>query len=83
MARSFLKPLYARDAALGAVGRIGLEPHRAGQRTFHRWLAADVSKERLRSIDRSTRITEGLSRWPLSWLDRPGVVCYPEFQSSV
>ena len=30
----------------------------------------------MRDVDKSNRMKEGISQWPLSWLDTPGVVCY-------
>ena len=47
-----------------------------GGRTFHEWLSVEPGKDRLRDISKGNRTLAGLARWPLGWLEVPGVVCY-------
>ena len=74
--RRFLKPLRARRAAGAAVGELKIGEGNAVATTFHVWLSKDPTLDRLRDISRSCRIMKGVSRWPLGWLERPGVICY-------
>ena len=75
-AHSFLKPLYERRAARGVVEHLPV-PHAAhGPASFHDWLGPGVQGEKLRDVEKSKRMLEGVSRWPLGWLDETGVVCY-------
>ena len=75
--KNFLKPLRERRAARTAAGTlVVVRPATAGPRTFHAWLARKPEKERMRSIQKSRRILDGLKQWPLSWLKGRGVICY-------
>ena len=75
-AHSFLKPLYERRAARGVVEHLPV-PHAAqGPASFHDWLGPGVQGEKLRDVEKSKRMLEGVSCWPLGWLDETGVVCY-------
>ena len=75
--KTFLKPLRERRAARTTAGELEVvSPASRGPRTFHAWLAKKPEKERMRSIQKSRRILDGVKQWPLGWLKGRGVVCY-------
>jgi hypothetical protein len=43
----------------------------------------DPGRDRLRDIKKNNRILLGLSKWPLGWLEEPGVVCYERAEGRV
>ena len=62
MVKTFLKPLRERRAARTAAGKLEVvSPASRGPRTFHAWLAKKPEKERMRSIQKSRRILDGVS----------------------
>ena len=76
-AKAMLKPLWERER--GATKVVPLMPSpviETGPSTFHTWLAVDPTRERLRDIQKSQRILEGVKTWPLDWMTYPGVICY-------
>ena len=75
VALSFLQPLKVRRAG-APVGVLKIEGSEENGGELKDWIARDLSKERLRPLQRSKRAWEGLARWPLSWMDAPGVICY-------
>ena len=75
-ARSFVKPLNARRAALGRPSPLALPHREVGDRTFHEWLSPDTREDHLRPIGNSRRAVSGIDGWPLEWLEGTGVVCY-------
>ena len=75
--KSFLKPLRERRAARTEASKLAVvRPATAVPRTFHAWLSKKPEKERLRSIQKNTRILAGVKQWPLGWLKGRGVICY-------
>jgi len=75
-AKAFLKPLYARRHARGEIKQLRVPPATIGPASFKEWLGPGVQGEKLRDVAKSQRLLDGIGRWPLDWLDRPGVVCY-------
>ena len=83
-AHSFMKPLWERKQVRAEPQP--LEPYfatRDGPATFHAWLAADPSTEHARDINDSTRILDGVGKWRMGWLDRPGVIVYERAQGRI
>ena len=74
--RAFLKPLRERRAMRSSVGPLAIAAPDGTVRGLSEWLSADVRGDRLRNIQPSRRITQGLAKWDLSWLRGPGVVVY-------
>ena len=54
-ARAFLKPLRERHATRTQVTRLEMARKKLGKRTFHEWLSADASSDRMRDIRKSER----------------------------
>jgi hypothetical protein len=81
--QSILKPLRDRFSSRTPVGALVVPLARHGPATFHGWLSVDPQRDRLRSIKKNNRILLGLSKWPLDWLEEPGVVCYERAQGRV
>ena len=75
--------LRTRKRLKGAVRPLVLDELQQPKGTFHKWLAEEPETERLRPIERSARIVNGLRRWPLRWLTRPAVVCYERMAARV
>ena len=73
---ALLKTLRERRASRAAENALIVQPKAGARGTFHRWLATDTSRERLRDIGKSTRILKGIAHWDLSWMDTAGVICY-------
>ena len=73
---SFLKPLRDRAAKKVKPTRLAVSLACAGPTTAAAWLSTFPERDRHRDISRNKRILDGLSKWKLSWLDSPGVVCY-------
>jgi hypothetical protein len=74
--RAFLKPLRDRRLVRSKVVELHLPLASLGPKSFTLWLAKQPTKERLRDIFPSARITGGLAQWPLGWLKKRGVICY-------
>ena len=76
--QGFLRPLRSRGQAGREVRSLEVErvSGAAGPESFHAWLSPQPAQERMRDIQKNARILEGIGRWPLAWLDKPGVVCY-------
>ena len=74
--RACLKPMRDRKATRGEVKGLELPPAPQGRTTLRSWISKKPHKERLRDISKSQRIVQGIGRWPLGWLRKPGVVCY-------
>ena len=76
--KSFLKPLRERRAARSAPGVLEIPAATAGPVSFHAWLSKAPGKDRLRPIQKSRRILDGVGKWPLGWLkkleERSGVL---------
>ena len=72
---AFMKPIYARRA-VGTV--MGLEPQMPAPLwpTLEALLSHEPQLDKERAMTNNTRVTSGLSKWPLSWLEGRGVVCY-------
>ena len=82
-ATSCYEVMRTRKRSQGAARQLVLDELQQPKGTFHKWLAAEPEKERLRPIARSARIVNGLRRWPLRWLTRPGLVCFERMASRV
>ena len=74
--KAFLKPLRERRAARTAPGALVIPAAATGPASFHAWLSKNPGKDRLRPIQKSRRILEGVGKWPLKWLKKKGAVCY-------
>jgi hypothetical protein len=44
--------------------------------TFHGWLAADPTAERLRDVNNNPRITREVNSWDVSWLEAPAAFAF-------
>ena len=76
MARSILRPLNARKAARSSTQPIKLSKAAMTPTTVNTILSDRPELDRARDVSRSQRMLTGIARWPLTWLDRPGIVCY-------
>ena len=76
MVKSFLKPLRERRSHRTSVTELVVRPAADGPPSFHSWLSAHPSVDRLRDLKKSRRILKGLKNWPLKWLKKTGVICY-------
>ena len=75
-ARSFLKPLRVRGGRRVQMLPLVVRPAGFGPDTFHAWLSDDASKDRLRDMDATPRITDMVFSWPLKWMEGTvGVIC--------
>ena len=75
-ARSFLKPLRVRSGRRVKMLPLVVRPASFGPETFHAWLSDDASKDRLRDMAATPRITEMVFSWPLHWMEGTiGVIC--------
>ena len=72
----FLKPLRVRKREAGTVEELVVDTVGVGSKSFHAWLSPEPARDRTRDMTRNKRIMAGISKWPLGWLERPGVVCY-------
>ena len=75
-ARSFLKPLRDRKEARTPVLPLQVDAAQGEPVTWQEWLGPAAPGEQKRMLAKSKRPDKGLKRWPLDWLDGPGVVCY-------
>mgnify|MGYP006903400002 CR=1 FL=1 len=74
--RAFLKPLLERQSVRSAVEPLVVEAAEKKQDTFHDWLSAEPSRDRVRDISKCNRLQSGVAKWPMEWLDQAGVVCF-------
>ena len=74
--QGFLRPLRKRRALRMCATALIVPPAEHGPTSLVSWLSSSPEEERLRSIEKNERILTGLRKWPLGWLDRPGVVVY-------
>ena len=72
---SCMKPLYERRAT-GTPTELAWEAPPITHKTLRTIIAKHPSLERLRDLQKSRRIVDGLGTWPLGWLKKPSLVCY-------
>ena len=76
IARTVIRPLNARARARAAASPLALTEEMPSTLSLAGVISHHPSLEKSRDIEGSQRILTGMSRWPLSWLRQPGVVCY-------
>ena len=72
---AFLRALRKRTVRRAARALV-VAPAEESAGSVAEWMAGSVEGERLRCIQRSRRLLDGIAGWDLDWLDEPGVVCY-------
>lgn len=73
---AFLRSLRVRHRSTLPVVALSVARATGPKGTFHSFLVETPNGERRRDVSKSARALAGVSRWPLSWLRVPGVVCY-------
>ena len=83
LARSVLRALNKRRSRSSRPKPLRLQADEITPTTLSDILSARPEEDRSRNAKRSHRMRHGISRWPLGWLDRPGVVCYERAEGRI